>query len=541
MGHDDKDNASPIEKADDASTFELSITQLSLPDSFDESLCLDHYRDLKVPKSKTVAMSIVCDDMDAADPFIDPSPEAKVRKLTTANLDLKEKCRHYDKLRKSSADYEKTIEGLRSKLSQQSSLYDVISNREKELQHQLLQYKQKIQLINMDLDHARDEATIILQRAEKAEKECETNASALRSVQHKFDVAISRHAAEQEVLKSEISRLREESNKEILTSQTHRNEAFAREATLLRDARDHAIEQAKTLQQDLNELRYEKEAKEADYLDVNKELERQINDVRSDLRVKACELNTLRACHDRAVTELNQLKEQHTETETTLTRLQHDHAHLERQAIVERSKSEEIIRQKTELLEIYQHEDILIEVDDKCVTTSDVAQTLSGRKSLLKNSIALASKCRKLQSMLKQTGEDLAIEREKNQFLMKKNQDNQRLCHELAAQTKKHASAGMMSSIIKARDKEVFELSSKMNTLQLELSRTRQERDTERDKLTDILSRRETVIEMKALVESMRGFIECRRCKTMQSECVDDDDDDDILDHVVHRGTSAIR
>ena len=38
--------ASPIEK-DDASVSELNITQLSLPDSFDESFCLDLYKEFQ--------------------------------------------------------------------------------------------------------------------------------------------------------------------------------------------------------------------------------------------------------------------------------------------------------------------------------------------------------------------------------------------------------------------------------------------------------------------------------------------------------------
>jgi hypothetical protein len=161
---------------------------------------------------------------------------------------------------------------------------------------------------------------------------------------------------------------------------------------------------------------------------------------------------------------------------------------------------------------------------------------------LLKNSIALASKCRKLQANLKQTSDELAIEKEKNQLIAKKNASNQRLFHELAVQTKKTTSSCMISAI-KSKDTELFELSSKMNTLQLELSKVRQERDDYANRLTEILGRRNQVKEMKALVASMRGSIvvpaNCGHCKTQQ-ECKDDDDVEDLLDHVVHRGVSNI-
>jgi hypothetical protein len=542
----DEDNAtttaSPIERADDASNFELNITQLSLPDSFDDSLCLDLYNDLKThpPSTSGFRSDAPIGDNAHAAPLPDDNLEAKVRQLMAANLELKEKCCRYDLAQRSSTNYE-------SQLAQKSSMHDIIiSKREKELQHQILEYKRKMQVVSSDLDHARNEANASLQRAEKAEHDSEATASLLRSIQHKYDVAISRHADEQEDVKREISRIREECKKEIIASRTHQNEAFARESTLLRDARDHAIEQAKTLLRDLNELRCERESKEAEYLDINKELERQLSDVRSELKVKVFEFNTLRACQDRAVAESNQLKQENVETKAALTRLQNEYTHLERQTAIERTKSEEIIRQKCELLDIYQHEDLLIEDDDECGAASDAGNTLTGRKSLLKNSIALASKCRKLQSVLKQTGDELAIEKEKNQLLAKKNESNQRLFHELAAQTKKTTSSCMVSAM-KTKDKEIFELSSKMNTLQLELSKARQERDDCSTRLTEVLGRRNQAKEMKALVESMRGSIvvpaNCRHCKTRQ-ECVDDDDDDDdeedLLDHVVHRGISNV-
>lgn len=557
MRHDDDDNAtittaSPIERADDASNFELNITHLSLPDSFDESLCLDIYNELNAHPPSQRGCQIDTpggNNIDANDNTL-PSDtlEVKVRQLMAANLELKETCCRYELAQRTWTNYETTMDELRSQLAQQSSLHEIISKREKELQHQILENKRKIQIFNLDLEHARNEANAFLQRSEKAEHDNEAIVSSLRSFQHKYDVAISRHATEQEDVKREISRIREECKKDIVTSRTHQNEAFARESTLLRDARDHATEQAKELQQHLTELRYERESKEAEYVDINKELERQLSDERSELKVKVCQFNTLRACQDRAVEESNQLKMENAETKVALTRLRDDYVNLERQTAIERSKSEEIIRQKCELLDIYQHEDLLIEDgDDECGAASDAGNTLTGRKSLLKNSIALANKCRKLQSVLKQAGDELAIEQEKNQLLTKKNQSNQRLFHELAAETKKTTSSCMISAI-NTKDTEIFKLSSKMNMLQLELSKTRQERDDCSTRLTELLGRRNQAKEMKALVDSVRGSIvvpdKCRHCNTLH-ECVDDDDhhgddEEDLLDHVVHRGISNV-
>lgn len=459
MRDEDVDNAttattSPIEQPDDVSAYELSITQLSLPDSFDQSLCLD----LLVPCSTRSR-----------------SPD---------------ECHRAEEVHSAVANNADVIESLKSQISHQSSLYDAVSNREKELQHQILQYKRKILSSQRDLNHAKNEAAASLQRAIKAEKECEANASSLRSVRQQYEVAI--HS----------------------------------EATTLQ----HAVEQAKILQHDLNELRYEKEAKEADYLDINRELERQLSEVRSDLKVKSGELNTIRIRHDQGVAEWQRLKQDHAETKTALAQLQTEYA-----------KSEQIIQQKTELLEMYQHEDLLIDDDEDGDATNDAGgQTLGRRKLLLRNSIALASKCRKLESSLEQTQNQLHLERDKNQLLTKKNLANQNLFQELASQTKKTTSSCMFSAL-KARDKEVFDLTSSVNLLQEELYKLQSERDDLSTKLSDILSRRNEVKDMRALVESMRGSIiapdTCGHCIARQSECINednDDDDDDLLDHIVH-------
>lgn len=533
---------SPIERADDASNFELNVTQLSLPDSFDESMCLDMYNDLI--KAKSTHSLLVHSgrqrdenvDNDAASlPGDGDNLEMKVRQLMAANLELKEKCYRSAQARRSSTNYESTIDELRSQLAQQTALHDIVTKREQELQHQILEHKRKMQILSLDLEHAQNEAKSYLQRAEKAEHDCETIASALKSIQHKYDVAISHRTAEQEEVNRETSRIREECRKEIATSRTQQSEAFARESMLLRDALDHAKEQAKTLQQDLNDLRYDRDSREAEYQDINKELERQLSDVRSELKVKCHECNT-------HLVESNRLKEESHETTTALAQLRNEYASLERRTDIERSKSEQIIRQKCELLEIYQHEDLLIEDGDESGEAGDAGHTLSGRKSLLRNSIALASKCRKLQSALKQTGDELAIEQEKNHLLNKKNQSNQRLFNELAAQTKKTTSSCMVSAI-KVKDKEIFELSSKLNMLQLELSKTKQERDDCSSRLTEVVERRNKVTEMKALVDSIRSSIVapvcCPHCKR-QSESIDDGDDEDMLDHIVHHGVSNL-
>ena len=112
--------ASPIEKDD------LSFN-LSLPDSFDESLCLDLYKDFigqsrhepsqkeAVPKTEHAGGSHAFRNVDKQE--LTPHRndlERKVQELLLINLDLKEKGRRYDSLAKRSTENEAEIERLRS-------------------------------------------------------------------------------------------------------------------------------------------------------------------------------------------------------------------------------------------------------------------------------------------------------------------------------------------------------------------------------------------------------------------------------------------
>jgi hypothetical protein len=508
IGGDDQ-AASPIEKDD------LSI-HLSLPDSFDESLCLDLYKDFigqsrHEPSQKEALLKTEHVGGSRATHNVDKQVctphqndlERKVHELLLINLDLKEKGRRFDSLEKRSTENEAEIESLRSQLQQQKSWYDSSTVREKELDNQILEYKRKVHRIGIDVEQARKESEVFLSRAEKAEKDREASDAALKRLQQTHEKELSRVNAEREETKSrcerEISRLRESCNHEIACSRGHQNEAFTRESKLLCDARDQAIEQTKLLQRELSELRSDRENKDEENVDVIIELERQLANVRSDLKVKSCELNTLQACQDRTIADAIKTKEECIQCKEALALLQQECSRLERRA----DRSDEAIRLKDEELEVYRHDDLLVECgfEDAVPNSEDHS---SGRRSLVRNSVALARKCRELQSTLNRVNEEMCIEREKNEASSRKEEANQRLFHELCAQSNKTASAYIISTV-KARDAEILRLSSNITSLQISLNKTAQERDELSSKLAKVLERRDQLDEMKALVESMRN------------------------------------
>ena len=541
--------ASPIEKDD------LSV-HLSLPDSFDESLCLDLYKDFigqsrhepsqkeAVPKTEHAGGSHAFRNVDKQE--LTPHRndlERKVQELLLINLDLKEKGRRYDSLAKRSTENEAEIERLRSQLQQQNSWYDCSTVREKELDNQILEYTQKIHLMGIDLEQARKESEVFVTRAEKAEKDREASDAALKRSQQTYEKELSRVIAEREETKSrferEINRLREGCNNDIACSRGHQNEAFTRESKLLCDARDQAIERSKLLQRELSELRSDKEKKDAENLDIIIELERQLADVRSDLKVKSCELNTLQACQDRTIAIATKSKEECITCKEALALLQQECSKLERRA----DRSDEAIRLKDEELEVYRHDDLLVECgfEDAAPNSENYS---SGRRSLVKNSVALARKCRELQSTLKRLNEELCIEREKNEASSRKEEANQRLFHELSAQSNKTASAYIISTV-KARDAEILRLSSNITSIQMSLNKTVQERDELSSKLAKVLERRDQLDEMKALVESMRnsGMNSAlprdgdhrAAGQSGTDEDPENGDEEDLFEHMIHR------
>ena len=521
-----KCDSSPVESNGD-SPADLNVTALSLPTDFDDSLCLDLYKDLVEEAAQITGARPDANDADSTTPpgndIISTKyeeMEARIRQLLAANLDLKERGRLYDNLKARHVHQEAEIEELTTKLRDQVSLNESCTAREQNLQHQVLELKRKINLAKIENDHSCKEIELLQNRAEKAESDYESNANALKTVQAKLNDSITRHAIEMEDLKKktdlEITRIRNETSKEVVLQRKCREEAFARESKLLIDARDYAVEQSKALQQELHSLRSDKACKDAETSDITNQLERQLSDVRSDLKVKSLELTTLQASYDRIAKEAKQLNAENAKNKEEV----HQYA-------IEQRRLEEIIRQKEDSLEIYQHDDLLVQDSSTSVTTR--------RQSLVKNSVVLAKKCRELQSLLDKSMKELSIEREKNDTLAKQADNDRRLYRELTTKSNKNTSEYILDAV-KDREKDIARLNSKVRALQTELCNTRKERDRISAQLAKILEGRKNLNSMKVLVDEgmkQRKFVNAVT-KTTGCPNKEDIDQDDLLEHIVY-------
>ena len=409
----------------------------------------------------------------------------------------------------------------------------------KENQNQILEYRQKIHLIGIDLEHSKNEANLFLSRADKAEKAHTSCASELKSTQHKYEQDISRLISEQDVLKASCEQKVSQMRGEILSSRTVQSDAFARESKLLLDARDAAVDQTSLLRQELANLRVDKETKDAETSDYTKELERQLADVRASLKIRSSELNTLSLSHDRLVSEANASKDENTKTKESLIQIQ-----------TECTKLEMSVRQKDEALKIYHHEDLLVDIDVNVDPTNSSEDFFSGRRSIVKNSVALARKCRELQqSLLKKQDTELSLSREKLETLTRKEESNVRMFKELATQSNKNASTYIISAL-EQRDEEILKLSSKINVLQIDLNKVVHERDDVSSQLTHLLERREQLSEMKGLLENVKRSTTSATTNTGatttpqrldDSCCIADCEDDDIFEHMIHRSYTSLQ
>ncbi|KAL7432747.1 hypothetical protein ACHAXH_005157 [Discostella pseudostelligera] len=526
--------ASPIEH-DELSASQFDITQLSLPDSFDESFCLDLYNDLlrqnrKGPKgSQICTLTKMLDDTDRNElvPNIRPSTKIQIESTTKGR---------YDSRHMISSEHGSQVDARPSQPPQQRISHNCPIADQKELQRQIDNYKQKIHQMGIDLKQARNECALLLCRTENAEKEHKSNASACK-ISQLFEDERLRTIAEREEMQCQhewdLCRMREDCTLEITSSRTHQNEAFARESKLLCDARDQAIDQSKQLQQELSEIRHDREAKDVQNNDIIKELERQLADVRSDLKVKTFELSALLASNDRTMAEATNSQTECKKCKEALALLQKEYSDLQVRAI----KLEEANRQKDNALEVYHHEDLLVD----CGNTTDIPSNdyVCERISLVKNSTALARKCRELQSLMDRQSKELSVEREKNEALSRKLESSQQLFKELSAQSNKNASAYIISTV-QARDREILKLNSKISALEGNLKTAAQDRDDLSSKLSKVLERRDQLDEMKALVTTMRsGSMASMRLqhapdKTESYDALDDEDEDDLLEHTVH-------
>jgi len=292
------------------------------------------------------------------------------------------------------------------------------------------------------------------------------------------------------------------------------------------------------LKHELLRLVDEKEAKDSGHAEVIKELERQLSDARSALKVKSCEFNSLRASKEKISAEATFYRKEIDRVKEDLVHSQKRYNELERNLANEIFKLEETVRRKDESLEIYSHDDSLFFF----LSNDRNNDTTSRRKSLLKNSVSLAKTCRDLQSMITKLNGDLAEERERNNRLSGKVECSQRLLNQLASKNK--SCAYIISTMIE-RDREIKELHSQVQALRVQLSETQHDRDQISSDLTRVLERREQLKVIKKLIESIKYST------TMASSGADDhsgcshqnqhsngkqDDDDEIQDHLVHRG-----
>ena len=89
----------------------------------------------------------------------------------------------------------------------------------------ILGYKQKVNLIGIDLERACRESEMFLSRVKKAWKNDEASVSTLRSTQQKYKNASSCLTTERKEVKyhskREITRIRNESNNETVSSRAY--------------------------------------------------------------------------------------------------------------------------------------------------------------------------------------------------------------------------------------------------------------------------------------------------------------------------------
>ena len=546
---------SPIDREEDVTT-ELDVTTLSLPESFDDTFCLDLYKEFEPESNHKTHEPVIKGKQSQSFIATKTSPrrttntqyeemETKIRTLLEANLELKEEARQYNNLASKYSHLQAQNDELSKQLHAQSASCQSSDTREKELQHQVLELRRKCQLAEIDLDHSKKEIELLTSRSEKYEVKCQSNETSLKSLQSEHDKLISRHAKELDELKtktaSEIDRARRETSEEIILSRNHQKETFAREMKLLSDAKDYAFEQVKSLQKELHNLRSDTERKGLETADLINELERQLADSRSDLKVKTCELNTLQASYDRVTEEARDLDDKYKKSEQKLNEMQIKFLRLDKESLIERSRLEENLRQKEDALELYQHDDLLIEDADCQNNDPNARSMIDKRKSLIKNSIALAKKCRELQTQVQKSTGELSIEKEKTDALTRRIEQDRRMYQELCSKGSRKSSE-YITSAINEREAKISSLNVKVHNLQAELEKMRQERDHVANTLHETLERRKHIDSMKVFIDegtkkmNISTRIDCNDgCKLNE----DSDDQDDLLEHIIYHNKMA--
>lgn len=403
--------------------------------------------------------------------------ESTVKHLQDQVIDLTEKGRMYDAACRKAASAEKDLESMRLSLTN-------YSDQLKESSSKLGDCQQRIQILERDNSYLERERAVLVDRAEASEKKSEDQASQLREALTNTESLQLQSMKQQESIQSsyetrlaeEMARLRSECEKEISFVKTNITAQLDRAQKELVQSEQAREEQKKAL------------------VDV----ERQLSDAQSDIKIKTYENKSLLDTRQGLVDDLSNAKEQLAQLQNDYGSSREELAKLQLETDNERKQLRDEIAKKDEQLEAYLLLELKVDSSVQAGKHPGSAGLLSDPKRRIEQAVMLAKQVAELKRTMASLQTNLRIEKESTVSLKAKLEASEQAVVQL-----NQPSAYVVRSA-KAREEELQQLRRENKTLQTQLASVQNEKRQLSHQLSDVLDRRQQIEEVKVLVQDLR-------------------------------------
>lgn len=379
-------------------------------------------------KEKAANVQVLCDQkVSNLQESLDASNErrteleAKCKDLQSTVLDIQEKGRKYDDLINQNQQLREEAARLRILTDQKQK--DVLDTKSEyaNIKMKMKELERKVQGLEIDKSFMEKEKLILTKRAEKAEEETKNTQAALRDATIRCDDITMQLGEANRIAQAEseskatiqIKRIREECENELKRYRSQVEASYTRELSILREAKDEAIDQHSEAKAMVQKLRESLDSVTAQKEESIHRLERSLTDCRSDVKVKCMEVSRLQLFNEKLEQNTKVLQSEVHMLSDQVEVHKTEFKNLEQESLLQRKQLMDEIQRKEEQLEMY-YQSQLNASDNKRESQSSV-MCLSQRNQthFLDKAKQLERKNLDMQEEMKQLQSDLEIQREK--------------------------------------------------------------------------------------------------------------------------------
>ena len=320
--------------------------------------------------------------------------------LQSTMVDLQEKGRTYDALQEKNQSLQLEIGRCQNNLSQREETLLQYKENDLKLQATIKDLERNMHSLELQQSLVDKEKSVLRDRAERAEVKVEELEAKLKELGTKSDrlssevadIKLNAKVSYDLELSKNVKELKEKYERDLETFRSQSDQAFSRESKILVEAKEQALAQLQSATKEIRDLKMELDTSLAERDRSHLELEKSLQNIDSDLKIKSVECTRLQISNEQMEKELFDLRDSMKHLSEELEAHKTMFRTLERESKFERQRLLEDIQRKDEQLEVY------FQVQRKEMSTLTSTATVPiNHLHLLDKSSSLSKKCKGLE------------------------------------------------------------------------------------------------------------------------------------------------